>query len=99
LYHSEKSCERAGSFSSACGGRSVPLSSKIVANKSRNVTDHSQRVNEVLQKLIATHENDCAFQIAEVYAYRGEADKAFQWLNHAFQQRDPGAPELKTAPR
>ena len=51
-----------------------------------------------LKKLIATHQNDCAYQIAEVYAYRGETDKAFQWLNRALQQRDPGTPELKTGP-
>jgi hypothetical protein len=38
------------------------------------------------------------YQIAEVYAFRGEADKAFQWLDRALQQRDPGAPELKTGP-
>jgi len=43
-------------------------------------------------------DNDCANQIAEVYAFRGETDKAFQWLERAFQQRDPGAPELKTGP-
>jgi TolB-like protein/DNA-binding winged helix-turn-helix (wHTH) protein/Tfp pilus assembly protein PilF len=51
-----------------------------------------------LKKLIATHQNDCAYQIAEIYAYRGETDKAFQWLNRALQQRDPGTPELKTGP-
>jgi len=51
-----------------------------------------------LQKLIATHQNDCAYQIAEVYAYRGEADKAFEWLDRAYRQRDPGTPELKSDP-
>ena len=51
-----------------------------------------------LKKLIATHQNDCAYQIAEVYASRGEADKAFHWLDRAIQQRDPGTPELKTGP-
>lgn len=51
-----------------------------------------------LQKLVATHQNDCAYQIAEVYAYRGEADKAFEWLDRAYRQRDPGTPELKSDP-
>jgi TolB-like protein/DNA-binding winged helix-turn-helix (wHTH) protein/Flp pilus assembly protein TadD len=51
-----------------------------------------------LKKLIATHQNDCAYQVAEVYASRGETDKAFQWLDRAIQQRDPGTPELKTGP-
>jgi TolB-like protein/Flp pilus assembly protein TadD len=51
-----------------------------------------------LQKLIVTHQNDCAYQIAEVYAYRGEADKSFEWLDRAYRQRDPGTPELKSDP-
>jgi TolB-like protein/DNA-binding winged helix-turn-helix (wHTH) protein/Tfp pilus assembly protein PilF len=51
-----------------------------------------------LKKLIATHQNGCAYQIAEVYADRGEIDKAFEWLDRAYRQRDPGAPELKTNP-
>jgi len=51
-----------------------------------------------LKKLLATYQNDCAFQIGEVYAYRGETDKAFEWLDRAYRQRDPGTPELKTDP-
>jgi tetratricopeptide (TPR) repeat protein len=33
---------------------------------------------------------DSAFLIAQAHAYRGEADAAFQWLDRAYQQRDPG---------
>src|SRR5215469_3895388 len=51
-----------------------------------------------LKKLIATHSNDWAFQIAEVFAYRGESDKAFEWLNRALQQRDDGLLDLKFDP-
>ena len=58
----------------------------------REDSDHA------LNNLIATHQNDCAYQIAELYAYRQETEKAFKWLDRAFQQRDPGAPELKSNP-
>jgi TolB-like protein/DNA-binding winged helix-turn-helix (wHTH) protein/Flp pilus assembly protein TadD len=58
----------------------------------RDDSDHA------LNKLIATHQNDCAYQIAELYAYRQETEKAFKWLDRAFQQRDPGAPDLKSNP-
>lgn len=51
-----------------------------------------------LKNLIATHQNDCAYQIAEAYAYRGENNEAFHWLDRAVQQRDAGAPELKRSP-
>jgi len=37
-------------------------------------------------------------QIAEVYAYRGDSDLAFQWLNRAYQQRDSGMRSLKIDP-
>ena len=39
-----------------------------------------------------------AYQVSEVYAYRGETDKAFEWMYRAVRQRDPGAPELKINP-
>ncbi len=58
----------------------------------REDSDHA------LNKLIATHQNDCAYQIAEVYAYRKETEKAFKWLDRAFQQRDPGVPDFKSNP-
>ena len=35
---------------------------------------------------------------AEVLAYRGESDKSFEWLDHAYNQRDPGLPEIKNNP-
>ena len=49
-----------------------------------------------LKELIASHANDGAYQIAEVYAYRGEVDKALDWLDRAYQQHDSGLPGLKT---
>jgi TolB-like protein/Tfp pilus assembly protein PilF len=54
--------------------------------------------DKALKKLIATHQNDSAFEIAEAYAYRGEVEKAFQWLDRSYRQRDPGTPEFKTDP-
>jgi adenylate cyclase len=35
-----------------------------------------------------------AYQIAEVYGWRSEADPAFKWLEQAYEQRDPGLGEL-----
>jgi hypothetical protein len=48
--------------------------------------------------LIAKHESDAAYQIAQVYAYRGQFDKSFEWLERAYEQRDPGLPEIKSNP-
>jgi tetratricopeptide (TPR) repeat protein len=54
--------------------------------------------DHALRRLIATHENDCAYQVAEAYAYRGKTDEAFAWLERAYLQRDPGTPELRSSP-
>jgi TolB-like protein/Tfp pilus assembly protein PilF len=41
-----------------------------------------------LAVLIRQYQNDQAFQIAGVFAFRGEADEAFRWIERAHRQRD-----------
>ncbi len=43
-----------------------------------------------LAELIAKSRNIAAYQIAEVYAVRGETDKAFEWLQISFDTHDTG---------
>ncbi|HTS20382.1 MAG TPA: adenylate/guanylate cyclase domain-containing protein [Casimicrobiaceae bacterium] len=43
-----------------------------------------------LQVIIDEFGWTAAYQVAEVYAYRHEMDKAFEWLDRAYAQRDPG---------
>jgi TolB-like protein/class 3 adenylate cyclase/Flp pilus assembly protein TadD len=51
-----------------------------------------------LAELIAKYQAEAAVQIAEVYAFRGEADRAFEWLERAYSQRDSGLAEMKGDP-
>jgi TolB-like protein/predicted Ser/Thr protein kinase len=51
-----------------------------------------------LAELLEKDKENAAFQIAEVYAFRGEADRAFAWLERAYAQRDSGLPEMKGDP-
>jgi hypothetical protein len=37
-----------------------------------------------------------AYQISEIYAWRGQKDEAFAWLDRAFAQHDGGLIELKS---
>jgi hypothetical protein len=37
-------------------------------------------------------------QVAEIYAYRGDRDKAFEWLDRAYRQRDGGLSGMKGDP-
>jgi len=43
-----------------------------------------------LAELIQRHEKDSAYNIAYVLAFRGEHDRAFEWLEKAVGYRDPG---------
>lgn len=43
-----------------------------------------------LSELIAKHNADGAYQIAQVYAFRKQSNEAFKWLDLAYAQRDSG---------
>ena len=49
-----------------------------------------------LAALIAKWEKDSPYNIAYLYAYRGEADKAFEWLDKTVEYGDPGLSEIVT---
>jgi TolB-like protein len=51
-----------------------------------------------LARLIEAHHDTAAVQIAQAYAYRGERAKAFDWMDRAVVQRDPGLINVKTDP-
>ena len=57
-----------------------------------------QKADAALADLIAHAHDRLAYQIAEVYAVRGEADKTFEWLQTAFDQRDGGTLSLLVDP-
>jgi hypothetical protein len=48
-----------------------------------------------LAALKSKYAGEMAYQIAEVHAFRGEADLAFEWLERAYDQRDGGLGDIK----
>jgi hypothetical protein len=40
-----------------------------------------------------------AYNIAYVLAFRGETDRAFEWLDKAVQYKDPGLSQIAMEPR
>jgi len=48
-----------------------------------------------LAALKSKYAGEMAYQIAEVHAFRGEADLAFEWLERAYAQRDGGLVDIK----
>jgi serine/threonine-protein kinase len=59
---------------------------------------HAAKSEAALQVEIAEHAKGGAYQIAQVYAWRGEADKAFEWLDRGFDQHDGGLTFIRIDP-
>jgi tetratricopeptide (TPR) repeat protein len=57
-----------------------------------------READSILAELTAEHQAHFAYEIAEVHAFRGETDQAFQWLERAYAQRDGGVPSTKMDP-
>ena len=51
-----------------------------------------------LADMVANDRNLLAYQIAEVYAWRGETDKAFEWLQISYDNHDTGLLSLLIDP-
>jgi tetratricopeptide (TPR) repeat protein len=43
-----------------------------------------------LNALVEHYDDSCAYQIAEIHAFRGDIESAFAWLERAYAQRDHG---------
>ena len=56
----------------------------------QHVRGDREAADAALADLIANGRDQLAYQIAEVYAARGEKDKAFEWLQIAFDNHDTG---------
>jgi TolB-like protein/tetratricopeptide (TPR) repeat protein len=54
--------------------------------------------NAALAALIEQHEQGWAYNIAYILAYRGEADRAFEWLAKAVEYKDAGLSGIVTEP-
>jgi TolB-like protein len=64
----------------------------------QHVVGDRQTADAALADLIAKAREGFAYQIAEVYAVRGEKDKAFEWLQISFDDRDAGTLTLLVDP-
>lgn len=67
----------------------------VVASCARWAQKRVPESDAALAELIETNAETAAYQIAEVYGYRDQKDKAFEWLERAYRQRDAGLPGLR----
>lgn len=68
------------------------LSGEAAAEYSLGHLDESQRI---LDQLIAKYGKESAYFVARVYVWRGEKERAFGWLERAYEQRDPSLTWIK----
>ena len=64
----------------------------------RQIGPDRAAADAALKTLIDHWSSSSAFQIAEVYAVRNDADNTFDWLDRAWASRDPGIAVLRPDP-
>jgi tetratricopeptide (TPR) repeat protein len=63
-----------------------------------NALGRQAESDAALAELINDYEQDAAYNIAYVIAFRGETDRAFAWLDKAVEYNDPGLAEIVNEP-
>jgi serine/threonine-protein kinase len=100
LFHLGETALLEGNFQAALApfgkaGSGYGLAGVAMAQHSLGNAAESKRV---LDAEIAQFAQNAAYQIAEAYAWRGEKDAAFAWLDRAVVQRDGGLSFFKCDP-
>lgn len=62
------------------------------------ISGNQKEADSYLESFIREYHEISAFQIAEIYACRNEADNVFKWLEKAYEQRDGGLGNLAGNP-
>jgi TolB-like protein/Tfp pilus assembly protein PilF len=70
----------------------------IALAMARQIGGDRAAADAALKDLIDKQASISAYQVAEVYAIRNDADETFQWLEHAWRNRDSGITSLLNDP-
>jgi adenylate cyclase len=70
----------------------------MFASMVANDLGRHEEAEQALQRLITEHKDSMAFQAAEIYAWQGNKDKAYEWLEIAYEQRDGGFTQILMDP-
>jgi tetratricopeptide (TPR) repeat protein len=76
----------------------VPAYVNTLTAMTEHSLGHKAKADSVLAALIKSDRHTAAYQIAEIYAWRNETDKAFEWLDNALADHDAGLSDLRTDP-
>jgi serine/threonine protein kinase len=60
--------------------------------------DKKNDADAALSEFVAKYSDDSAYEVAGAYAFRGQTEKAFEWLHKPYARRDPGLSDVKVDP-
>ena len=63
-----------------------------------DIPGRKAEANIALKTLMTEYQDDWAYQIAQAFAWNGNIDQAFFWLERAYVNRDGGLAEIKGNP-
>jgi len=70
-----------------------PVARRLIVNA--DDLGRTEEAHRLAEQMIARYAHSGAYQIAEAYAWFGERDRAFEWLERAYAQHDPALSTLK----
>lgn len=59
---------------------------------------HAEKSRQALDHIVASWPKDMTYQIAEIQAFRGDRERAFEWLEHGLALQDAGMRYVKRDP-
>ncbi len=83
---------------SAAQGVAAPRVRLLGIALAENDLGHAAESNRALEELTSKFAPAYPHGIAQVYAWRGDGDRAFEWLERAWRERDPQVARLKFDP-
>jgi len=75
-----------------------PLYRLMFVSMAEHTRGNEAASRRAVEELVRTQPHTAAYQIASAYAWRGEPDKAFTWLDNALADRDGGLTSVRTDP-
>ena len=66
------------------------LNRRVALALAYSTRGEQDKADSQLKEMIRLDADAAPMNIVEYYAYRGDADQAFAWMDHALQVRDPG---------
>ena len=74
---------------------SFPAFRKMGTALVEHARGHAEKSRQALDHIVATSPNDMTYQIAEIHAFRGDRERAFEWLERGLAVQDAGMRYIK----